>query len=71
MSRELLKTGLRRLATVAFKLKTIVGLGVTFDSGGFPIFCGARVTGFSGVLQHINERKESFVGGGDLSSRLA
>ncbi len=32
-------------------------LEVTFDSGGFLIFCGARVTGFSSVLQHINERK--------------
>jgi hypothetical protein len=83
ISRELLKTGLGRLATVSLKLKTIVGyrfkngsrmryvglsrlhrcLEVTFDSGGFLIFCGARVTGFSSVLQHINERKESFVGG--------
>jgi hypothetical protein len=29
------------------------------DYDGFLISCGARVTGFSGVLQHINGRKES------------
>jgi hypothetical protein len=34
-----------------------------FDNGGFLIFCGAGVTGFSSVLQHINERKESFIRG--------
>jgi hypothetical protein len=37
-----------------------------FDNVGFLIFCGARVTGFSSVLQHINERKESFIRGMQL-----
>jgi hypothetical protein len=47
-----------RFITVASPLRKLF-----FNNVGFLIFCGTWVTGFSSVLQHINERKESFIRG--------